>query len=47
MLRLLQSNRTISALTGLPGNIQIQAEIKKRLLNRETFAMFLFRFRQF
>lgn len=42
MLRLLQSNRTISALTGLPGNIQIQAEIKKRLLNRETFAMFYF-----
>jgi len=42
ILRLLQSNRTISALTGLPGNIQIQAEIKKRLLNRETFAMFYF-----
>lgn len=42
ILRLLQSNRTISALTGLPGNIQIQAEMKKRLLNRETFAMFYF-----
>lgn len=42
ILRLLQSNRTISALTGLPGNIQIQSEMKKRLLNRESFAMFYF-----
>lgn len=42
ILRLLQSNRTISALTGLPGNIQIQAEMKKRLLNKERFAMFYF-----
>jgi len=42
MLRLLQSNRTISALTGLPGNIQIQSEMKKRLLNKERFAMFYF-----
>lgn len=42
MLRLLKSNRRISPLTGLPGNVQIQAEMKKRLLNKESFAMFYF-----
>lgn len=42
MLRLLKSNRRISPLTGLPGNVQIQAEMKKRLLNRESFAMMYF-----
>ena len=42
MLRLLKSNRRISPLTGLPGNVQIQAEMKKRLLNKEKFAMFYF-----
>jgi diguanylate cyclase (GGDEF)-like protein len=41
-LRLLQTNRRISPLTGLPGNVQIQAEMKKRLLNRERFAVFYF-----
>lgn len=40
ILNLLQNNRRISPLTGLPGNVQIQAEMKKRLLNREQFAMF-------
>ena len=39
IIRLLNSNRTVSPLTGLPGNIQIQAEMKKRLLNKEEFAM--------
>ena len=42
MLRLLSTNRRISPLTGLPGNVQIQAEMKKRLLNREKFAVFYF-----
>ncbi|MCI8291204.1 MAG: diguanylate cyclase [Clostridia bacterium] len=42
LLRLLQTNRRISPLTGLPGNVQIQAEMKKRLLNRERFAVFYF-----
>lgn len=39
ILRLLNSNRMVSPLTGLPGNVQIQAEMKKRLLNNEEFAM--------
>lgn len=39
ILRLLNSNRMVSPLTGLPGNVQIQAEIKKRLLNGDKFAM--------
>ena len=42
ILNLLQNNRRISPLTGLPGNVQIKAEMKKRLLNREQFAMFYF-----
>ena len=39
---LLTKNRRVSPLTGLPGNVQIQAEMKKRLLNRETFAILYF-----
>ncbi len=39
IIRLLNSNRRVSPLTGLPGNVQIQAEIKKRLLNNEEFAI--------
>lgn len=39
VLRLLYVNRRVSPLTGLPGNVQIQAEMKKRLLNKETFGM--------
>lgn len=35
--RLMSVNRTVSPLTGLPGNVQIQAELKKRLLRKETF----------
>ena len=37
--RLLSINRTISPLTGLPGNVQIHAELKKRLTKREEFAV--------
>lgn len=39
MVDLLYTNRKVSPLTGLPGNVQIQAEMKKRLLNNETFAI--------
>ena len=39
---LLARNRRISPLTGLPGNVQIQAEMKKRLLNKEKFAIIYF-----
>lgn len=39
---LLYKNRRISPLTGLPGNVQIQAEMKKRLLNKEVFAILYF-----
>lgn len=42
ILNLLYANRRVSPLTGLPGNVQIQAEIKKRLLNKETFSMLYF-----
>ena len=35
--RLLSVNRTVSPLTGLPGNVQIQTELKKRLLKKEPF----------
>ena len=39
IIRLLYTNRRVSPLTGLPGNVQIQAEIKKRLINKEEFAI--------
>ena len=39
VIRLLDTNRRVSPLTGLPGNVQIQAEIKKRLLNNEQFSI--------
>lgn len=39
IIKLLDLNRTVSPLTGLPGNVQIQAEMKKRLVNREKFVM--------
>lgn len=39
---LLAKNRRVSPLTGLPGNVQIQTEMKKRLLNKDTFAMLYF-----
>ena len=37
--RLLSINRRISALTGLPGNVQIHAELKKRLAKKEDFSV--------
>ena len=37
--RLLSINRRISPLTGLPGNVQIHAELKKRISNREKFSV--------
>ena len=37
--RLLTINRRISPLTGLPGNVQIHAELKKRISNNEEFAV--------
>lgn len=39
ILRLIQSNRKISALTGLPGNVQIHAELKKRISRAEEFSV--------
>ena len=33
VIRLININRRVSPLTGLPGNVQIHAELKKRLLN--------------
>ena len=37
--RLLSSNRRISPLTGLPGNVQIHAELKKRITKKEPFSV--------
>lgn len=39
LTRLLTINRRISPLTGLPGNVQIQAELKKRLMKQEEFSV--------
>ena len=39
MDRLLKMNRRISPLTGLPGNVQIHAELKKRIINNEEFSV--------
>jgi len=35
--RLLYINRRVSPLTGLPGNVQIQAELKKRIIGKKEF----------
>ena len=37
--RLISFNRRMSPLTGLPGNVQIHAELKKRLANKEPFSV--------
>lgn len=37
--RLLSTNRRISPLTGLPGNVQIHAELKKRIMKKESFCV--------
>lgn len=39
IVELLYTNRKVSPLTGLPGNVQIQAEMKKRLLKQDIFAI--------
>ena len=39
MIDFVNTNRRVSPLTGLPGNVQIQAEMKKRIFNREEFAV--------
>lgn len=39
LTRLLTINRRISPLTGLPGNVQIHAELKKRISNKEEFSV--------
>lgn len=41
-IKLMTSNRKVSPLTGLPGNLQIQVELKKRLLKKESFAILYF-----
>ena len=40
--RLITTNRRMSPLTGLPGNVQIQTELKKRLLRNEDFSVLYF-----
>jgi len=42
IIRLMYTNRRVSPLTGLPGNVQIQAELKKRLLRKEAFEVLYF-----
>lgn len=42
VLRLINTNRRVSPLTGLPGNVQIHAELKKRLSKKEEFAVLYF-----
>lgn len=39
VLRLINSNRQVSPLTGLPGNDQIQKELAKRIEEKQKFAM--------
>lgn len=42
IVRLMHMNRRVSPLTGLPGNVQIQAELKKRILKKDEFAVLYF-----
>lgn len=39
LMRLMYMNRRVSPLTGLPGNVQIHAELKKRVLKKQEFAV--------
>ena len=39
LIRFLSMNRRVSPLTGLPGNVQIHAELKKRISNKEIFSV--------
>ena len=40
--KLMYLNRGVNPLSGLPGNVQIQAEIRRRILNKEPFAIVYF-----
>lgn len=42
ILNLIYVNRRVSPLTGLPGNVQIRAELKKHFLSQDSFAMMYF-----
>ena len=42
IIRLMHMNRRVSPLTGLPGNVQIQAELKKRIMKKDEFAVLYF-----
>ncbi len=42
LMRLLTINRRMSPLTGLPGNVQINSELKKHLLKNEEFSILYF-----
>lgn len=42
IVKLMYINRRVSPLTGLPGNVQIQTEMKKKLLGKEEFAVLYF-----
>lgn len=37
--RLISANRCISALTGLPGNVQIENELKRKMASKKTYAV--------
>ena len=39
LMRLMYTNRRVSPLTGLPGNVQIKEKKKKRLFNKEDFGV--------
>ena len=40
--KLMFLNRGVNPLSGLPGNVQIEAEIRRRMLNKEPFAIVYF-----
>ncbi len=42
IVRLMYMNRRVSPLTGLPGNVQIQTELKRRIANKEEFDVLYF-----
>ena len=42
MIKLVNSNRTVSPLTGLPGNIHIENELQRRLNKKEDFSVLYF-----
>lgn len=42
IVKLMYINRRVSPLTGLPGNVQIQTEMKKKILSKKEFAVLYF-----